>query len=396
MGNQEATGVEFQMSEEEKQPTEPDEVESGLPAEPVGEEGGAGPSPSPIWAWTGWVQLLVLLGIVAAALVTGYHYGSGMQQSLQRMEEGIRQVEGRQAEVLPRMEGVDQAIEGQRRMFQALEDASMEQQRRMEEERERLEQKSVEMQAALAAVHYRIGSSSSQWMAAEAEYLMRIANHRLRLEGDSATAISALQTADGRLRDTGDPAWIAVREVLAAELSALRAVKSVDLAGIAARLSGLVRQVEGLKLPGRQALPEEAAASQQQSEEGAGSLETLLEDAWEGFKSLMEIRRDDRPVSAMLAPEQRWFLYQNLQLQLQAARLALLRREQPLYDASLTTVAQWLKEFFDPEQDTARSMQAEIELLEGVNVRPEWPDISGSLRALRARLETPPDGDAGS
>jgi uroporphyrin-3 C-methyltransferase len=108
----------------------------------------------------------------------------------------------------------------------------------------------------------------------------------------------------------------------------------------------------------------------------------MLQDSWEALRSLLVIRRHDRPVPVLLPPKQIYFLKQNLQLRLQAAQLALLLREQALYADSLERAANWLKEHFGHDQVVVKSMLDEISALRQEQIAPTLPDISGSLRLL--------------
>ncbi|MES9904531.1 MAG: uroporphyrinogen-III C-methyltransferase, partial [Sedimenticola sp.] len=69
------------------------------------------------------------------------------------------------------------------------------------------------------------------------------------------------------------------------------------------------------------------------------------------------------------------------------ARLALLRRNQPLYDGTLETAARWLQEFFDTDAAATVAMQQQLEVMRRVRVKPELPDITGSLLNLQQRLQ---------
>jgi uroporphyrin-3 C-methyltransferase len=99
------------------------------------------------------------------------------------------------------------------------------------------------------------------------------------------------------------------------------------------------------------------------------------------------IRHRNKPVTAMLAPEQQFFVYQNIELQLEAARLAMLRGDQVLFDNSLKMTAQWLIDFFDNEANATTALVGEVEKLQKLDVNPALPDISKSLMALRERLK---------
>jgi uroporphyrin-III C-methyltransferase len=320
------------------------------------------------------VIALIALVVALAGVGLGYMKWVELTGALQQERQAVVQLRGQQQETKGRLDESGKTMAAQQAAFAAQDDM-------LKQERSRLQQQSAEMQASLEKVFQRVARSSTEWVVAEAEYLMRIANHRLQLEGDAATAQVALETADGRLRDSGDPAWTGVRERLAREITQLQSVKVLDLAGHASRLSGLISEVEKLELPHTGPIVS-ARSEPDEKKTGEFSVDRVLHDGWEGFKSLMVIRQNDQPLTAMLGPEQRFFLYQNLRLQLEAARLALLRQDQALYDSSLERATSWVAEFFDREHPSTRAMQEGIGGLNGVQVQPALPDISGSLRLL--------------
>lgn len=333
------------------------------------------------------ILALIALLLVLGGLGVGYQYTKRLQTSLQQMDQSLGQAAQQQQQLQSRLGEIESAFQTQKTEIEKQRQALTEQDDKLTRERQRLEQQAEEMQQTLESVYSRVGRSSNAWMAAEAAYLMRVANRRLQLERDLPTAISALQGADARLRDTGDPGWTRVREILAQEIAELEAVKPLDLTGLSARLSGLAGQVGDLKMVGLQYTPSQPEEVQAEQDGEGRSLDTLLKDGWEGFKSVMVIRHRDKPVSAMLAPEQQFFVYKNLQLQLQAARLALLKRDPALYASSLKQAAEWTGEFFDPEAAATQAMQKALTDLQSVELRPELPDISRSLAALQQRME---------
>ena len=74
------------------------------------------------------------------------------------------------------------------------------------------------------------------WSRAEALFLLELAQRRLTLDRDVETAIVALESADLRLASLRDQAFAPVRQEIAKELQALRAVQLPDTTGILSRL----------------------------------------------------------------------------------------------------------------------------------------------------------------
>ncbi|MCP3869706.1 MAG: hypothetical protein GY703_16760 [Gammaproteobacteria bacterium] len=342
--------------------------------------------------------LLALLALVIAVgvLLFGYQHWRSMRATLERVDLAVEQATRQQRDLENKLNLAVQTFESQQTILQSEKQLYLEQQQlfsaqesQLSQERTRLKEQSIRIQETLGAIHHRLASNSADWMVVEAEYLLQIANHRLQLEKDIPTALLALKNADDRLRESGDPAWIAIREMIAGETAALKAVNQIDVAGLSSRLSGLVKQVKSLHFDIAQPSPAVPDTPEKDIEAAKRdrSFETLLDDGWNALKSVLVVRHHGQPVTAMLSPEQQYFVYQNLRLQLEAARMALLRRDQALYLSSLQTTEQWIEDFFDPTDPVVRAMTEELSKLKQVEINPELPNISGSLLVLRERLE---------
>lgn len=238
----------------------------------------------------------------------------------------------------------------------------------------------------------------NDWLLTEAEYLLQLANHRLLLERDVDTAIVALQSADERLRDVADPGLLKIRQRIAADINDLRAVDQPDLAGLSFNLSSLAGDIPRLPL----ATPDPQTRQQQEATSQSVKVETWRElpaALWQDLKSLFVIRHHDEPIQPLLAPEQRFFLTQNLQLQLEQARLALLNGQTRVYRERLQQARQWIETYFDTDQTATRQILEQLGQLAERNIHPELPDISDTHQALerfrqQRRLgdEAPPQG----
>ena len=104
-----------------------------------------------------------------------------------------------------------QRFDANQKRFQQQEQALQQQQQLLETERRRLQEQGQYLDRSIESLAQRVGASNRDWIAAEAAYLMAVANERLQLTDDRATAIAALQSADQRLQQTEDPGWIEVR-----------------------------------------------------------------------------------------------------------------------------------------------------------------------------------------
>lgn len=223
-----------------------------------------------------------------------------------------------------------------------------------------------------------------EWLHAEAEYLLRLANQRLQLERDVKGAKALLKAADERLTDADNPALIPVRRAIQSELAALDSVPTVDRTGLYLALMAQQEQLAGLPL--KQDVEEMAAQNDDDSSLEGGWQQQLSRLGGE-LKDLVVIRRHDEALEALVTPEQESYLRQNVRLLLEQAQLALLKTEPKLYQASLDKAITLIDRYYDTKQDAVNNSLGRLESLRDKTIRPELPDISESQQTLKDFIE---------
>ncbi len=247
-----------------------------------------------------------------------------------------------------------------------------------------IKQQQTSLQQSMQVLHDELGRGRLGRVVAEVEYMLRLANYRIQLQRDVATAISALEAADSLLKTSGEPALLSVRDSLIAELNELRATAVIDVSGLSLSLADMAATVEKLPLAGSSNKRMQNVAPGVKPESNAVENWRDMADAmWGDIKGLVEIRRHDKPVAAMLSAKESFFLYQNLRLKLEAARLALLRQDQALFRANLATARQWLAQYFDNANSAVSAMQSTLGKFEVATIAPDIPVVDTTLEALR-------------
>lgn len=224
-----------------------------------------------------------------------------------------------------------------------------------------------------------------EWLHAEAAYLLRLANQRLQLERDVGGAMALLETADKRLKETGNPALLPVRRAIADELAKLDAVPDVDRTGLYLSLNAQQEQLASLPL--KQDVAEAPVE---------GTIETPPSGDWQQqlsrfgseLKDLVTVRRHDQALEALMTPEQESYLRQNVRLVLEQAQLALLKEEPELYRASLDKAISMIEGYYDTERESVESSISRLAEMRDKTIRPELPDISGSQQAMAHFIQT--------
>jgi uncharacterized protein HemX len=236
------------------------------------------------------------------------------------------------------------------------------------------------LEQSLATLQGLSTGARSTLLLAEAEYYMQIANAQLQLAGNPDLAAMALNMADDRIVQIADPALTEVRRALADERAALEVMEKPDIEGATLTLASLSRVVDSLPLK------QEAVADDDESAEIDPEM-SGVDRAWASvkgaFSGVLKVTRTDDQARPLIAPDAVYFLRTNLSLQLQAARLALLRGEKTIYEQSLDDANAWIDEYFDTGSQQVQSTQQTITEIRDGTFAVAAPDISQSLRLLR-------------
>ncbi len=252
---------------------------------------------------------------------------------------------------------------------------------------EQMQQFQAGVSEALATIESQMGPSSQDWVYAEVEYLIRMANQRVLMEQDANSALQLLQSADEIIRETDGLTAHELRAALARDIAALKAVNSPDTQGIYLELSALVSQVPSL----RRTLPTYQAPISQvdQSADATGYIAHflgLIQLAGNKLAHLVDFRRGEVEIKRILPPKEEYFLRQNLVLKLQIAQMALLEGDTRVYQSALGEARVWVSDSFDKENPGTIAMLESITRLSGTEVSVDLPDISASLQAARSQL----------
>ena len=235
--------------------------------------------------------------------------------------------------------------------------------------------------ASLQALYSSQNNQEVNFSIAEVEYLVEIANIKLKLESNVNIAVVALEEASSRLASMGDPALFSVRRQLTADINTLKSVPQVDLIGISLTLSDLVGRLEQLPLKQNSIIGE--IDSTVDIDPDLSAWKRLLIGVWKEFKSMFIITRTGEGISTSLLPNEKFFLYQNLRLQLESSRLAALKGDENLLSNSLELVEKWLLDYFETNDAAVINAIEIIKELKSIDIDPVIPDVDATLEAIK-------------
>ena len=232
----------------------------------------------------------------------------------------------------------------------------------------------------LSALQGVSAGTRDTWLLAEAEYFLQIANAQAQLADNPDLAAAALRQADERLADVASPLFTDVRSAIANELAALEVVNDVDVAGMTMTLASLSKVVDSLPIQLDDGTTDEETGSVDDDLSGVDRAWASVKDAMSG---LVKVTGPDEAGSPLLTPDSVTLLRANLSLQLQAARLALLKGERAIFQQSLLDAEDWMMTYFDIRSVQVASALETITELRNSPATQDLPDISESLRLLR-------------
>ena len=114
----------------------------------------------------------------------------------------------------------------------------------------------------------------------------------------------------------------------------------------------------------------------------------IWSNIWKDLKQAVLIRRLDKPVEPLLAPEQDYYLKQNLRLMLEQASLALIDKNTIIYQSSLNKALVWLDQYFIQNDKKISEIKNNLAEMASFKIDQTLPDISTSLRLTKMKIES--------
>jgi uroporphyrin-3 C-methyltransferase len=315
----------------------------------------------------GTVAVLVLLagaGLLSSLLL--WHRLSGIQEQLARQsaDSGTNAIEARalarQAQDVARDTAARQAV---------------------------LESRVAEVslqRAQLEDLMQSLSRSRDENLVVDIESALRVAQQQTQLTGSPEPLLAALRSADQRLARAAQPRLGRLRTSIARDMDRIRAASVTDVPGLLLRIDDLVRQVDDL--PVANAVPARVvSAKPAKPTAGGGAVQwwerwrdAVLEDA----RGLVRVSRIDSPDAMLLAPEQAFFLRENMKLKLLNVRLSLLARQNEAARADAQAAQQALFKYFDPASRRTQAVATELQQVQSQVRTAELPRVDETLAVL--------------
>lgn len=216
----------------------------------------------------------------------------------------------------------------------------------------------------------------------EVSQLLKLANNSAVFSGDRLSAINALKLADTQLKQLADPRYSVVRRTINREIGELDAIKSVDVSSVTAEIHALAKRIPSLPLENEPPVVGQVSVAQAE-EAGDVTFKSELKKLWVMTLDTVKIKRIDEPPKPLLAPEQRYFLDQNIQLKLNTAELAVMQNNAQVYKRSIESALTWLLDYYDPRDSDVMAVAKQLHELQKQPLGADLPSIAGSYDQLQ-------------
>lgn len=250
-----------------------------------------------------------------------------------------------------------------------------------------------------------VSRSRDDALVQDLEAALRLAIQQSQLTGSVQPVVTALQGAQQRIERAAQPRLNPVQRAIARDLERIRAAALVDVPALVTRLDELARAVDEWPLRAGPPLDDQAPAPADPSpqpvaapvvEAGAdtawvrvrATVQRWVETGWARLqiatRDLVRLRRIDQPEAVLLAPEQAYFLRENVRLTLLNARLGLLVRQFDSARADVRTVERHLRRYFETDAPRMRQTLDTLVALQRDLRQETLPRPDETLAALSA------------
>lgn len=225
--------------------------------------------------------------------------------------------------------------------------------------------------------------SRDENMLVDIEASLRLAQQQAQATGSVEPLLASLRSADQRLERSGQPRLSRVRAAIARDIDRIKSSSTTDVPGLLVRLDELARQVD--ELPLANAVPSAGGLADAGKQQPAAPLrwwERALADIRKEARGLVRVSRIDQPEAVLVAPDQAFFLRENLKLTLLNARLALLSRQTDSARADVTAAMAALRKYFDSSARKTQAAAAQLQQVQTQLRAVELPRIDETLAVL--------------
>lgn len=341
---------------------------------------------APRSAAAGWTWLSLLIG--AASL--------GSSVLLWQKVDGMKELLARQA-----LDATTQATEA-RALARESQDLVRDASAKLSVMEVRVNEVSLQ-RGQLDTLVQNLARSRDDTLVIDIESAIRMAQQQVQLTGSTEPLVATLQSSIKRLERTAQPRLAPVQQAMERDLVRLSQSAVTDTASLLARLDDVVRLVDDMHVqnsapvPNVQRQPQRTAPSAADSKANAEAPVATSPTQWQWWsdwghkiwqasreeaRDLVRVSRIENADAMLMAPEQAFFVRENLKLKLLNARLAVLARQYDAARADIGAAQATLSKYFDNSSRRTHQVQAVLAQLQAHMQASQQPGLDDTLAAL--------------
>lgn len=236
--------------------------------------------------------------------------------------------------------------------------------------------------ASVNAAYAELLKGRVNWLVDEVEATLNIASQQLLLSKNVPVAVNVLESIEQRLSRFEQPELLPIKQAISQDLATLKNRPYLNVTETTLRIDRLQGGIAGLPLLVDNTLQEK------NQPEPISQVGSFWQRTWANtvsmVKNMVEVRHLDSNDQMLLAPEQIYFVRENLRLRLLDARLALLQHNSDVYQSDINAVEATIKQYFDVHAPNTQAWLKELSELKALDVRMISDDVlKNSLNAVR-------------
>jgi uroporphyrin-3 C-methyltransferase len=233
-----------------------------------------------------------------------------------------------------------------------------------------------------------LSRSRDENLVVDIESAIRLAQQQAQLTGSVQPLLAALNSAEQRLTKVAQPRLAPVLRAVTRDIERIKATAVADTPALLFKLDELVRVVDTLPMVNAVGVVNKdkpvqpVPATSWAKAISMSWWEKVLSDIWGDAQSLIRVSRIDKPEASMLAPDQSYFVRENLKLRLLNARLGLLARHFDVVQSDMKQANDDLVHFFDMQTRQGQTTLALAREVLAQSKQIEIPRVDDTIAAL--------------
>jgi len=226
-------------------------------------------------------------------------------------------------------------------------------------------------------VQKRDYAKATSWKPIAIEHLVRMADLTLNTTRDVKTALTFLLAAKKYTNETEE---LVINHALNKDIASLQAIAVVDSEELVLKIDMVSQQVDTLPMMPSQAVIESITPTATGSQP-AKLLNRLFASLVKALKDIVIIRH--QTTEPILPPQQVTILRLNIQAKLLQAELAVMQRQNKLYQACLTQIVDLITKYFACNNIATTNVLHALQELQQANLQPDLPALTESMMAIQ-------------